>query len=79
MTEEEKIEEKIVQMCEAFVVQLHEYTDSVRIFANRHSSDGSAWNFSVGAGSWFAQYGQVDDWLKTRDALRAKEVIDNAQ
>lgn len=50
--------------------QLMEHFDSVHIFCTRHEPDGTV-NVSIGAGNWFARYGQISEWLcKEQEAAR---------
>lgn len=59
---------------------LSEHFDSVQIFVTRHESgrlDGTI-RCELGAGNWFARYGQVKDWVtyteeRTRADVRKEE------
>jgi hypothetical protein len=58
------------------VDQLSEHFDTVQIFATRceNGTLGGTVNVQVGAGNWFARYGQVQTWLVKENEEHRKSV-----
>lgn len=46
-------------------LKISEHVDSVRIFVTKKCENGrnGTWRMSWGEGNWFAQYGQVSQWI----------------
>ena len=53
----ERLKKSLRELCEHF--------DSVQILCTRYTGgdDGGTVNLSMGAGNWFARYGQMKEWL----------------
>lgn len=69
--------EEDLSQIQAHVNQLAEHWDSVHIFATRHEageSDGTV-NVQVGAGNWFARYGQIKNWTLIQEARDANSAV----
>jgi hypothetical protein len=56
------------EMVRKHAVMLSEHFDSVRIFATRALTDGQTAAITHGCGNWFAQRGQISQWVMQRDA-----------
>lgn len=54
---------------------LIEHFDSVRIFVTKHGSDDSTSCFEIGRGNFYAQFGQVTEWLSIQDQYQRNEPI----
>lgn len=67
MTDEEKSQLK--ELVERHASELGEHHDSVRIFVTRHADDGSGgtYSFETGRGNFYAQLGQVREWVAIQD------------
>jgi len=69
-------QEEVVKRAAA---SLHEHFDNVRIFVSSVvPGDDISRFYSFGLGNWFAQYGQVQDWIvssneQTRIGQRSQE------
>ena len=46
--------------------------DSVRIFVTRHDGVKGTCRVTVGRGNFYAQYGQIREWLVEQEALASK-------
>jgi len=75
MTDEEW--KKSDDMLERIVQQLGEHYENVRIFANTSTSDGKIIRATQGAGNFFAQYGQIREWLIHMDEYAKQEARGN--
>lgn len=58
------------------VKSLGEHFDTVQIFVSRHDhgEDKHTLTISLGAGNWYARYGQIVTWVKKCDEESRKEV-----
>lgn len=58
------------QAAKAYVNQVYESigADSVRIFITYVGPDGNSYGYSFGVGSYYAQIGQVKEWVVEQDA-----------
>lgn len=56
-----------MELVDLHAAQLAEHFDSVRIFCTKHNSDGkgdsATHGFSKGRGNYYAQEGQIREWL----------------
>lgn len=75
-------QKEIEKQIETFCSSIMEHADSVRVFVTSH--DGVADNsyaFSMGKGNFFAQVGQVREWIVRQDQYikidACKESSDN--
>lgn len=50
-----------IDMVKRHVAQLSEHFEAVQVFVTRSSEEGTV-NCHLGAGNWFARYGQVKLW-----------------
>jgi len=73
------IEEADMEKVQKSVDGLMEHFDTVQIFVTRLDSerDGTV-NVNIGAGNWFARFGQVCEWTtkqneRTRDNVRKED------
>lgn len=69
-------EETELGLVEKHVNQLAEHFDTVQIFTTRHDAgveDGTV-TVNMGAGNWYARFGQVMEWVVKSDE-RARAVI----
>lgn len=57
------------------LAQLAEHFDSIRIFVTRHDgADGETMAFSEGVGNYYAQFGQINEWVeRMRECTREHE------
>lgn len=58
---------------------LGEHFDSVQVFVTKHDqgqSDGTVC-INLGAGNWYARYGQVKEWMVKQDEEARKHVRGN--
>lgn len=72
----EIIPEPEQKMVEELCAKLLEHFDSVRIFVTRH--DGEKTNtasFETGGGNFYAQLGQVREWLEIQDQYQRNFAI----
>ena len=56
-----------------FAQELLEHVDSVRIFVSYPDPNKITGSFTTGIGNYYAQYGQIREWLIIQDAISAKE------
>jgi hypothetical protein len=61
--------EELEKRVQSFVDQLGEHVDSVRVFITFPTHDGhpNTAGFNSGIGNFYAQYGQVREWMLTQD------------
>lgn len=64
--EPETPDDKALKMIEGHVGRLSEHFDSVRILCTKHEN-GQTKNYTIGAGNWYAQIGQVREWVTIDD------------
>jgi len=64
MSDHEQIEQR-VEVVRAAIKNLREHFDTVQIFvtACEGNDKGETRHISLGAGNWFARYGQINNWL----------------
>jgi hypothetical protein len=59
--------EQLMELVDLHAAQLAEHFDSVRIFCTKHNSDGegdsATQGYSKGRGNYYAQEGQIREWL----------------
>ena len=59
--------EELNELVDLHAAQLAEHFDSVRIFCTKHDSEhlglSNTQAYSKGRGNWYAQRGQIQDWL----------------
>lgn len=66
-------EQKLVDDC---VAKLMENFDSVRIFVTRHDgSQDSTASYETGGGNFYAQLGQIREWICTQDQYQRNHAI----
>lgn len=72
MSEEEQ---RLTDALEQAINLLREHCDSVRIFVTKESDDGNADTIALtdGRGNWYAQKGQIVDWLENKPEDRRHE------
>ena len=61
--------EEDVEIVKKACTALGEHFDTVHVFATRHDPatlDGTV-TVAYGAGSWFARYGQIQEWMIKQD------------
>lgn len=69
MTEED------VQLVKDAADRLMEHFDSVRIFVTKHDgTTDTTIPFTTGAGNFYAQLGQVNEWKATQNEIPREEV-----
>lgn len=62
------IPEQDQKMVDDIRTKLLEHYDSVRIFVTRHDGDSSdTASYETGGGNFYAQLGQVQEWLAIQD------------
>lgn len=56
------------------VQKISGHVDAVRIFATKKREGGQdgTWRLSVGYGNWYAQYGQIRDWINLTEGESAR-------
>jgi hypothetical protein len=61
---------------QAAIDMLGEHFDTVQIFTTRHEEggEGGTVNVSLGAGNFYARYGQCSEWLTKQDE-RARDSV----
>ncbi len=73
MSDQKDMEEMVKRRCH----ELSEHFDTVRIFVTRHrGEDATTEGYSSGVGNFYAQRGQISEWLVKQDEferLDAKE------
>jgi hypothetical protein len=64
-------QEETTKLLESHLQQLGEHFDSVQIFATVHEpeAEGGTVHICMGNGSWYARYGQVQEWLIRQDEM----------
>lgn len=68
MLEEEEEIERHLKIIESHIAQLSEHFETVQIFVTKVLSEtDETLSYGVGAGNWYARYGQTVDWLVTQD------------
>ncbi len=78
MSVEESIPESDRQMVEEAAAKLMENFDSVRIFVTKHDGGREATAaFDTGAGNFYAQLGQVSEWLCIQKQYQVNWAIRN--
>lgn len=66
-------EQKIVDNCRD---KLMEHFDSVRIFVTKHSGNQeNTASFETGGGNFYAQLGQVKEWISIQDQYQRNYAI----
>lgn len=50
-----------------FIDLISEHTDSIRVFISTPSDGQSTDGFTTGSGNWYAQYGQIKEWVSRHD------------
>lgn len=74
MTTEEK--EVLDQMVKKAATALSEHTDSCRIFVTVHrGGEEETSSFSYGKGNFYAQYGQIVEWVIGQDQAKRNDVL----
>lgn len=58
---------------EHFAKEMLEHVDAVRIFVSYPGPNNVTKSFNTGLGNYYAQYGQIREWLITQDAITAHE------
>ena len=53
--------------------ELSEQFDSVRIFVSRHDGKAGTCRVSIGRGNFYAQYGQIREWLIEQEAIASRD------
>lgn len=67
---------QIEEIVDLHVAQLGEHFDSVRIFVTRHrGQDQSTASYDSGSGNFFAQLGQVGEWVAINDQFQRNYAI----
>jgi hypothetical protein len=67
--------ERVVQLVKEATTRLSEHVDSVRILVTLHAEDGeSTFSFDFGAGNFYAQRGQIAEWLVIQKEREREEV-----
>jgi hypothetical protein len=67
--------ERVVQLVREATTRLSEHVDSVRILVTLHAEDGeSTFSFDFGAGNFYAQRGQIAEWLVIQKEREREEV-----
>lgn len=61
--------EELEKRVQSFVDQLGEHVDSVRVFVTFPTLDGKPHTagLTVGIGNFYAQQGQIQEWMVTQD------------
>lgn len=67
-------EDDDMKLVKKFCDDLGEHFDTVRIFVTRHEPEMEDGTITIdrGVGNWYAQYGQVKEWMIIQDE-RARE------
>lgn len=75
----DKESEEILRRVELAAAEIMELSDSLRIFITRHNSEtGQTQHVTFGAGNYYAQEGQVREWIiKATERIKC-EVRDEA-
>jgi nitrate/nitrite-specific signal transduction histidine kinase len=67
--------ERVIQLVREATTRLSEHVDSVRILVTLHAEDGeSTFSFDFGAGNFYAQRGQIAEWLVIQKEREREEV-----
>lgn len=67
---------QIEEIVERHAAQLGEHFDSVRIFVTRHrGEDANTVSYEYGLGNFYAQLGQVSEWLAMQDQFQRNHAI----
>lgn len=69
MSESESFKAVIQQMVKKAALDLGEHVDTVQIFVSKYSpeGDGNSLTFEIGNGSYYARFGQVQEWLTIQE------------
>lgn len=68
------------KMADELASKLIEHCDSVRIFITNHDGGhDQSGAYSVGRGNFYAQLGQVKDWVVRQDTLTKVEAKDSTK
>jgi hypothetical protein len=64
----EQTKERDVKLVKTAIGNLMEHFDTVQIFCTRHiSPEHGTLNLKLGAGNWFARFGQVSMWVSSEE------------
>ncbi len=70
------MDKELKTLTESKVNELMEHFDSVRIFVTLHNGAGdSTYAFDSGAGNFYAQLGQVAEWMAMQDQYQRNHAI----
>lgn len=70
----------LLDRIEKAAAELKEHCDSVRIFCTLHRDDTKETTFlDVGKGNFYAQHGQIQEWLTVQDQRTRNLVIKRDQ
>lgn len=59
----------VQKMADDLVEKLGEHCDSVRVFCTYPEGGGETSGYSSGSGNFFAQHGQIHEWLIRQDEI----------
>lgn len=61
--------DRVQKMADELVEKLGEHCDSVRVFCTYRAEDGDTSAYTVGDGNFYAQSGQVQEWVAHQDEI----------
>lgn len=71
-----KINEEDKKVVDEAVAKLSEHFDSVRVFVTRHNGgDGETESYETGGGNFYAQLGQITEWVSIQDQFQRNHAI----
>lgn len=66
--------EQVDKLTEEYLNKVSEFTDSVRVFATITEEANVTHSFNVGRGNYYAQRGNILEWMNVQDERERKMV-----
>ena len=72
------ITEQVTKEIETFVNRMSEHVDSIRIFVTKCDGKNTK-TFTTGGGNFYAQKGQVEEWIEVQRQCERNTAVDNEE